>query len=486
VSGPLWSFDELVSAIGGRPVGPTPGPISGISIDSRTISPGDAFFAIAGDRFDGHDFVSAALARGAATAIVAEDRLAAFGGIADSLVVVADVLAALAALGRAARKRSSARVAAVTGSVGKTGTKEMLAAALAPDGKVHASPASFNNHWGVPLTLARLPTDAQFAVFEIGMNHAGEIEPLTRMVEPDVAIVTTVEPVHLEFFDSVEDIARAKGEIFLGLRPGGVAIINRDNPHFALLADLAQAAGAERIIGFGEHADAEVRLERVALKANCSCVAASIMDVPMSYKLGAPGRHMVQNSLAVMAAVSALDGDLAKAGLALAQTGAPKGRGTRHRLIVADHGDPAVLIDESYNANPASMRAAIALLGDSSPGKGGRRIAVLGDMRELGDQASLMHADLADSVAAAGIDAVFLAGPLMASLRDALPHRCLGGYAETADDLQALLFDSIGPGDVVMVKGSNASRMGPLVEALKVRFDSDRAGADDPRGQEPT
>lgn len=485
MSGQLWSFDELLSAIGGRPVGPSPGPISGISIDSRTVSPGDAFFAIAGDRFDGHDFVSAALARGAATAIVAEDRLAAFGGIADSLVVVTDVLAALAALGRAARRRSSARVAAITGSVGKTGTKEMLAAALAPDGKVHASPASFNNHWGVPLTLARLPEDAQFAVFEIGMNHAGEIEPLTRMVEPDVAIVTTVEPVHLEFFDSVEDIARAKGEIFLGLRPGGAAIINRDNPHFALLAELAQAAGADRIIGFGEHADAEVRLERVALKETCSCVAASVVGVPISYKLGAPGRHLVQNSLAVMAAVSALDGDLAKAGLALAQTGAPKGRGTRHRLIV-DDGDPAVLIDESYNANPASMRAAIALLGDASPGKGGRRIAVLGDMRELGDQAPLMHAGLADSVAAAGIDEVFLAGPLMASLRDALPHRCLGGYAETADDLQALLFDSIGPGDVVMVKGSNASRMGPLVEALKARFDPVRAGADDPRGQGPT
>lgn len=486
MSGHLWSFDEVVSAVGGRPVGPAPGPISGISIDSRTVSPGDVFFAITGDRFDGHDFVSAALARGAATAIVADDRLGAFGGIAGSLVVVTDVLAALAALGRAARKRSSACVAAVTGSVGKTGTKEMLAAALAPDGKVHASPASFNNHWGVPLTLARLPTDARFAVFEIGMNHAGEIEPLTRMVEPDVAIVTTVEAVHLEFFGSVEDIARAKGEIFLGLRPGGVAILNRDNLYFALLADLAQAAGAARIIGFGEHADAEVRLERVALKETCSCVAASIMDVPMSYKVGAPGRHLVQNSLAVMAAVSAFEGDLAKAGLALAQTGAPKGRGTRHRLVVDENGDPAVLIDESYNANPASMRAAIALLGDASPGKGGRRIAVLGDMRELGDQASSMHADLADSVVEAGIDAVFLAGPLMASLRDALPPRCLGGYAETADDLQELLSDSIGPGDVVMLKGSNASRLGPLVEALKVRFDPVRTVADDPRGQEFT
>lgn len=482
MNGPLWTFSDFLAATKGRPTGPSPGAISGVSIDSRTVAPGEAFFAIKGERFDGHDFASQALAKGAATAVVAESRLAALGAISGSLTVVDDVLDALSALGVAARARSSAGVAAVTGSVGKTGTKEMLAAALTPDGKVHASPASFNNQWGVPLTLARLPVDAGFAVFEIGMNHPGEIEPLVKMVRPHAAIVTTVEPVHLEFFDNVEAIARAKGEIFLGLEPGGVAIINRDNPHFGTLVGMAHDAGAGQVVGFGEHADADVRLEKAVLKELCSCVSASVLGVPMSYKLGAPGRHVVQNSLAVMAAVSVLGGDLAKAGLALAQMSTPEGRGTRHSLDLGI-GASAVLIDESYNANPASMRAAIALLGQASPGKHGRRIAVLGDMRELGHEASALHADLAETLAGSGIDRVFLAGPLMASVRDALPRRCLGGYAETADELEPLLVDSIAPGDVIMVKGSNASRMRPLVESLKARF-SRRAEVDYPQGQE--
>src|SRR5690606_14100567 len=278
------------------------------------------------------------------------------------------------------------RIAAITGSVGKTGTKEMLARALAPEGTVHASPASFNNHWGVPLSLARLPAASAFAVFEIGMNHAGEIDPLTRMVRPHAAIVTTVEPVHLEHFKSVKAIARAKGEIFLGLEADGVAIINRDNPHYAALAKMARAAGAARIIGFGEHARAEARLEKMKLKQDCSCVSAVILGEPVSYRLGAPGRHVVQNSLAVLAAVAVLGGDLAKAALALGEMAAPQGRGSRHRLALPD--GAALLIDESYNANPASMRAAIMLLGQSAPAGHGRRIAVLGDMRELGSDAA--------------------------------------------------------------------------------------------------
>jgi UDP-N-acetylmuramoyl-tripeptide--D-alanyl-D-alanine ligase len=483
VSGAEWNFGDFLAATRGRPAGPRPEKISGVSIDSRTVAPGEAFFAIRGERFDGHDFATRALSRGAATAVVAERRLSALGRISGSLTVVGDVLAALAALGRAARARSAARIAAVTGSVGKTGTKEMLAAALAPDGKVHFSPASFNNQWGVPLTLARLPADARFAVFEIGMNHAGEIEPLVRMVRPHAAIVTTVEPVHLEYFDSVEAIARAKGEIFLGLEPGGSAIINRDNPHFAALAGMARDAGADQVIGFGEHTESDVRLEKAVLKELCSCISASVLGVPVSYKLGAPGRHLVQNSLAVMAAVSVLGGDLAKAGLALAQMRTPKGRGIRHRLVV-DSGAPVALIDESYNANPASMHAAIALLGHAIPVGGGRRLAVLGDMRELGENAAALHAGLAEALTDSGVDTVFLAGPLMAALRDALPPGRLGGYAETADELESLLVDAIAPGDVIMVKGSNASRMGLLVEALTARFDPSRAEADDPQGQE--
>ena len=475
MSAPLWTWDAFLGATGGRPIGTPPAAIAGISIDSRTIKPGDAFFAIHGDKHDGHDYVSLALAAGAATAVVGKDRLAGLGRITGSLTVADDVLAALAGLGVAARLRSRARIAAVTGSVGKTTTKEMLATALAAEGVVHASPASFNNHWGVPLTLARMPREADYGVFEIGMNHAGEIEPLTRMVRPHVAIVTTVEPVHLEYFSDVEEIARAKAEIFLGLEPGGVAVINRDNPHYDLLAGLARAAGAARVVGFGEHADAEVRLDAVKLKEDISCIAATIFGEEVSYKLGAPGRHIVQNSLAVLAAVSLLGGDLARAALALAELAAGKGRGERLELLVP--GGTAMLIDESYNANPASMSAAIALLGHTEPGRNGRRIAVLGDMLELGAESEAMHAGLAASLAEADVNAVFLVGPRMRALWDALPVRLHGGYTERAVDMEALVVEALAPGDVVMVKGSNASRMGPLVETIKARFAPARAAA---------
>ena len=465
---PLWTPEEFVAATGGRPVGPAVRAISGISIDSRSLRPDEAFFAIQGEKHDGHDFVTFALAGGASTAVVSEERLAGLGRMTGSLTIVRDVLEALGGLGVAARRRSTARLAAITGSVGKTSTKEMLAAALAADGLVHYSPASFNNHWGVPLTLARMRQDARYGVFEIGMNHAGEITPLTRMVRPHVAIVTAVEPVHLEYFNSVEDIARAKGEIFLGVEPGGAAVINRDNPHYALLADLARDAGIERIVGFGEHTDAEVRLNDVTLKERVSCIAATVLGEEVSYKLGAPGRHQVQNSLAVLAAVSLLGGDLAQACLALAAHVAGKGRGQRQELHVP--GGTALLIDESYNANPASMSAAIALLGQTEPGRNGRRIAILGDMLELGRGAEALHAGLAAPLAEADVDAVFLVGPLMRSLWDALPVRLHGGYTERATEMEPLIAEAIAPGDVVMVKGSNASRMGPLVDNIKARF----------------
>ncbi len=472
---PLWTWGSFLGATGGRPFGPVPETISGISIDSRTVQAGEAFFAIHGDTHDGHDFVSIALAAGAATAVVSEDRLARLGRITGSLTVADDVLAALGGVGVAARLRSNARIAAITGSVGKTTTKEMLATALSPAGAVHFSPASFNNHWGVPLTLARMPREAEYGVFEIGMNHAGEIEPLVRMVRPHVAIVTTVDPVHLEYFKDVEEIARAKAEIFSGVEPGGAAIINRDNPHFELLAKLAREVGVERIVGFGEHEDAEVRLNAVNLKESVSCIAATVLGEPVSYKLGAPGRHLVQNSLAVLGAVSLLGGDLARAAMALAGLAAGKGRGQRHQLRVP--GGTAMLIDESYNANPASMSAAIALLGHAEPGRNGRRIAILGDMLELGRGAEAMHAGLAASLAEADVDAVFLVGPLMRSLWDALPVRLHGGYTERARDMEPLVVDAIAPGDVIMVKGSNASRMGPLVETIKARFAPAKAAA---------
>jgi UDP-N-acetylmuramoyl-tripeptide--D-alanyl-D-alanine ligase len=485
MNAPLWTFEDFLAAMKGRPVGVKPEVVSGISIDSRTVEPGEAFFAIQGDRFDGHNFTTRALSGGAVTAVVAESRLAAMGRISGSLTVVSDVLEALGDLGRAARARSDANIVAITGSVGKTGTKEMLARALEPNGPVHFSPASFNNHWGVPLTLARLPIEASYGVFEIGMNHAGEIEPLVKMVRPHAAIVTTVEPVHLEYFNDVKEIARAKGEIFNGLEPGGAAIINRDNPHYGALARMARKAGADSIVAFGAHGKSDAWLEKVALKEDCSCVSATILGEPVSYKIGAPGRHLVQNSLAVLAAVAVVGGDLAKAALSLAELVAPEGRGTRHRLVLGqDDEAEAILIDESYNANPASMRAAIALLGQQNPGQGGRRIAVLGDMRELGENAAALHGELAEALAKAKVDSVFMSGPLMAALRDALPSRHLGGYAESASELEPLVFDSLAPGDVVMVKGSNASRMGALVEAMKTRFAARQAAANNRQGQE--
>jgi UDP-N-acetylmuramoyl-tripeptide--D-alanyl-D-alanine ligase len=483
MSTPLWTYPAFVAAMKGRPLGVKPDHVIGISIDSRTIKPGEAFFAIKGETFDGHDFVSTALAHGAATAVVAQERLAGFGRIKESsLTIVGDVLEGLRGLGRAARARSSAKIAAVTGSVGKTGTKEMLARALAPEGAVHYSPASFNNHWGVPLTLARMPLSARFAVFEIGMNHPGEIEPLVKLVRPHAAIVTTVEPVHLEYFKSVKEIARAKGEIFLGLEPGGTAIINRDNPHYAFLAKLARAAGVERIVGFGEHPKATACLEMVKLKPDCSCVSARILGEPVSYKLGAPGRHVVQNSLAVLAAVAVLGGDLAKASMALAEMQPPKGRGNRIHLAVG--GEGATLIDESYNANPASMRAAIALLGQSVPGRGGRRIAVLGDMRELGKTGAELHAELAPVLAEANIDKVFVAGELMKALWAKLPKSRRGAIADTAEGLEAPLAETLAPGDIIMVKGSNASRMGPLVKKLEARYAPAGADAERRQGEE--
>lgn len=465
----LWTFEDFITAMKGRPTGQGSAPIGGISIDSRTVAPGDAFFAIKGDRFDGHDFVGSAAGHGAALAVVAEERLAGLGRMTVPLVVVSDVLKSLEALGRAARARSKARIAAVTGSVGKTTTKEMLARALAPGGETHYSPASFNNHWGVPLTLARMPADARYAVFEIGMNHAGEIVPLVGQVRPHVAIVTTVEPVHLEYFpDGIAGIAAAKAEIFTGLEPGGSAIINRDNPFYETLALKAIEAGVERILGFGENPDAEGRLVSAELAADHSRVVANILGREIDFVIGAPGRHIVQNALAVLLAAAELGADLETAAASFAELSAPKGRGSRHRLEVGDGG--ALLIDESYNANPTSMRAAIAVLGSIAPAAGGRRIAVLGDMLELGPEAPALHAGLVEPLVAAGVDRVFVAGPFMASLWQALPPAMKGYYAEKASDLVPILGEEIAAGDVLMVKGSNGSRMTGVVDALKSRF----------------
>ena len=459
----LWTDADVRAALGGGAAGSAGWEARGVSIDSRTVAAGDLFFAIAGLNFDGHDFVGAALEAGAAAAVVSRD----VAGVPDDapLVRVGNTLEALAALGRAGRARMPGKVAAVTGSVGKTGTKEALRAALQRFAPTHASPLSYNNQWGVPLSLSRMPQESVFGVFELGMNHAGEIGPLAQLVRPHLAIVTTVEPVHLEFFDSVTAIADAKAEIFEGLDEGGIAVLNRDNAFYQRLADAARARGARRIIGFGESDKAEARLIKAASHPQCSCVSADISGQPMTYKIGVPGHHWVMNSLAVLASVQALGGDLGLAGLALAELTPPEGRGDRSRIALGD--GAFELIDESYNANPASMGVAIASLGALQPEMEGRRIAVLGDMLELGAESPAFHAGLAGSIVDAGVDLVFTAGPDMAHLHDALPRRMQGAHGADSSELAALVARQVRPGDVVMVKGSLGSRMSLVVQALR-------------------
>ncbi|WP_375464656.1 UDP-N-acetylmuramoylalanyl-D-glutamyl-2,6-diaminopimelate--D-alanyl-D-alanine ligase [uncultured Methylobacterium sp.] len=470
---PLWTADALEAATGGTLHGEGRA-ITGASIDTRTLQPGDLFFAIRGEARDGHDFVRSALETGAGAAVVTAERAAEFSRFGPVLAVrgtgADPVLDAMTRLGRAARARTKAQVAAVTGSVGKTGTKEALRHVLAAQGETHASAASYNNHWGVPLTLARMPADTRFGVFEIGMNHAREILPLTAQVRPDVALVTTVEPVHIEHFASLSAIADAKGEVFSGLAAGGIAIINRDNPSFARLGVHALASKAGRVVSFGEHPEADVRALRIVLRPDLSVVDARVMGQPVTYQLGTAGRHTALNSLGVMAVIHSLGADLAQAALSLAGLRPPVGRGERTALHLKD--GAAYLVDESYNANPASIRAALATLSAIETGPRGRRIAVLGDMLELGPAAEAHHRALAETVEANAVDLVFTAGALMGHLFETLPIARRGIAAETSADLIDPLAKTLRPGDAVMVKGSNSIRMGRIVEALKARYAS--------------
>jgi UDP-N-acetylmuramoyl-tripeptide--D-alanyl-D-alanine ligase len=463
----LWTLDDLAKAMGAEKSGALPMEVPGLSIDTRGMVKGEAFFAIKGDNRDGHEFVEAAVKAGAGLAVIARDKRAQFAADAP-LLIVNDVLEALRDLARAARARSEAKIIAVTGSVGKTSTKEALKLALSADGETHASAASYNNHWGVPLSLARLPASAKYAVFEIGMNHAGEITPLTQLVRPHVAVVTSIAPVHLEYFGTLKKIADAKAEIFSGVVSGGVAVINRDIRQYTQLAKAAQAAGIAQIVSFGANAKADARLKRKSLHAEMSCVQAKILGHDVTYKIGAPGMHLVLNSLAVLAAASLVGADLALAALALNNLKPAPGRGTRSTLRVP--GGSALLIDESYNANPASMEAAIALLGQAPVGPQGRRIAVLGDMLELGSQGVALHRALAGPIKAAGVDLVYCSGPLMHALWQALPSGTRGGYAETSAALEPAVLATLRDGDVVMVKGSLGSKMGPIVKALERQF----------------
>ncbi|MFM9845728.1 MAG: UDP-N-acetylmuramoylalanyl-D-glutamyl-2,6-diaminopimelate--D-alanyl-D-alanine ligase [Hyphomicrobiaceae bacterium] len=461
----LWRWDELVAAAGGKADGATESALTGFSIDTRTLAPGEVFVALRAER-DGHEFVSGAFERGAAAALVRRAYVRNPGD--GALIRVDDSLHALGEIGRAARARlkADARVIAVTGSAGKTGTKEMLRACLSQAGRVHAAEKSFNNHWGVPLTLARMPADVRFAVFEIGMNHAGEITPLSLMVRPHVTIITNVLPVHLGQFASEEAIAEAKAEIFAGLEPAGIAILNRDNRHYYLLERKAQDMGG-RVVSFGRTASAQVRATAMEPGPDGTQVTAVLSEGTVRYTVGAPGLHLAGNSLAVAAVLDVLD-VAPEALAALAGVAPPQGRGARTTFAVP--GGAALLIDESYNANPASMRAALAALATVPREAFARRIAVMGDMLELGPAAGEFHQGLKDAVDAAGVDQVFACGPNMRLLFDSLPATMRALWCATSDELAPNVAAVLKAGDAVMIKGSLGTRMAPIVEAVKAHL----------------
>lgn len=453
----LWTSAEIAAATGGSALAPFVA--TGVAIDTRTLQAGDLFVALKGETRDGHDFVAEALRKGAAGALVSkmpEDRPS-----APTLVTVSDTDEALTALGRAGRARASAKVIAVTGSVGKTSAKEALRHVLAYQGQTHAAAASHNNRIGVPLTFARLPPDAAWCVAEIGTNHPGEIAPLARLAAPHVALITTVEAVHIGHFDSEEAIADEKAAIMDGLVPDGAVVLNRDNRHFARLKAAAEARDVARIVTFGTDALADVRLVSWRAEGFGGHARAALLSQEIELRLAAPGRHAALNAMGVLAAAFAAGADPFAAARALADLPPAPGRGLRHTIRVP--GGEAILLDDSYNASPPSVRAAFAVLGEVLAA---RRVAVLGDMLELGERGPAEHRALAGPLTAARIDLVFCCGPLMRELYEALPMSLRGAHAADSDALLAFLGPALRPGDVVLVKGSLGSRMGRIVAAL--------------------
>ena len=449
----LWTSADIAAATGGKASANFNA--FGVAFDSREVGGGDLFIALTGETTDGHNFIDGAFALGAAGAIVSKSE-------PHPHVLVADTTQALDALGIAARARTTAKIVGVTGSVGKTGTKEALAEALARAnyGPVHRSVKSYNNHTGVPLSLARMAADTAFGVFEMGMNHAGELAALTRLVRPHVAIITTIAPAHIEFFDGIEGIADAKGEIFEGLEPGGTAIIPFDSPQRDRLIDHARPHAANTMtFGRGEGADVRVVDEVATLDGTMLNVV--LPGVELCFTLSQPGEHWVSNSLAVLAAVTAMGGDLAAAGLALADMGGMPGRGAQYTIKVG--AGEALILDESYNANPTSMAATLAVLA-ATPAT--RRVAVLGAMRELGSESDTLHAGLAGAVLAANVDYALLVGSGIEPLAKALEGKLNFAHWATADAALGSLKKIIAPGDAILVKGSNAIGLGRLVSAL--------------------
>ncbi|UWQ06906.1 UDP-N-acetylmuramoyl-tripeptide--D-alanyl-D-alanine ligase [Aliiroseovarius crassostreae] len=463
----LWTAREAAKATGGKVLGGD-WSVEGVSIDTRTIQPGDLFVALKAAR-DGHDFVAQALAAGAGAALVS--RLPEGVDKEAPLLLVDDVLGALEDLGRAARARTRARVVAVTGSVGKTSTKEMLRAVLSPQGRTHAAEASYNNHWGVPLTLARMPADTDYAVIEIGMNHPGEIAPLSKMARPHVAMVTTVAAAHLEAFEDISGIAREKGAIFQGLEPGGVAVVNGDLPTTDIL--LAAAKGA-RTETFGAKAGNSNRLTHVSLTEEATICKGILAGQEYLFKIATPGRHFASNALAVLVAARALGAEAMLAAQDMPLWQPPAGRGTREDVVLdAPEGLSLTLIDDAFNANPTSLAAALEVLSIMQPVDGvgellkGRRIAILGDMLELGPEEQSLHEAIADLPYLADLDVVHCVGPRMKALWARLPAERQGIWVESAPEILSQLSGLVDAGDIVLVKGSKGSKVSLAVDALR-------------------
>ncbi|WP_259780659.1 UDP-N-acetylmuramoyl-tripeptide--D-alanyl-D-alanine ligase [Aestuariispira ectoiniformans] len=468
----IWDHKAAEKATGGKASGPWEA--TGVSIDTRTITPGDLFVALKGPNHDGHAYLETARDKGAAAAIISDSDKAPEGL---PVLTVTNTMGAMIDLAAAARTRMSGKVIAITGSVGKTGTKEGLALAFAALGKTHATLGNLNNEIGLPLTMDRIPADTDYSVLEMGMNHPGEIQPLSDLARPDVAIITTVQPVHLEFFEGIQGIADAKAEIFSGLNKGGYAILPRDHPLFHHMRERALEAGVaeDRIIGFGTHPDAHVRLLKCDAIPTGSRATAVMDGETRVYEIGMPGEHWAINSLAILAAVRYLGGDLDKAVEALKDWRPGKGRGCRHQISLPQGGS-FTLIDESYNASPPAMRAAFDVLAHVKPHPGGRRVAILGDMLELGDSAPSLHAALASSIEENSIDMVFTAGPNMAHLNKVLERGRKANHAADSAALIGPVVSYIGAGDVVLVKGSLGMRMAAIVNALNAL---DKKGARD-------
>lgn len=465
----LWSAVDAQAATNGK--GPDLWRATGVSIDTRSVAAGDLFVALSGPNHDGHAFVKEALKKGAAAALVSRrpEGLPEYA----PLLVVEDTLAALTQLGAAGRARSDAVVCAVTGSTGKTSTKELLRGACTALGKTHAAAASYNNHWGVPLTLARLPKDARWAICEVGMNRPGEIRALTRLVRPHLAVITNIGVAHLEYLGSREGIADAKAEIFEGFEPGGKAVLPRGDDFFDRLSAAAKAQGAE-VISFGAHPSSDVRLLDYHPVGEGGDVVASFQGQALTFHVPFAGRHQAINALAALAAVQAMGGDVERAAAGLRALRPLAGRGARRRLSLGS-GGAITLLDESYNGNPHSVAAALSVLSEVEPEGQGRRLVVLGDMLELGPDAERFHAELADAVSKSGAARVFLCGPLMRRLAEAPPTRLEVVHEADSESLAPHVVAALRDGDVVLVKGSLGSRMKVIVDALLAATSEERS-----------